>query len=146
VGQLLETQIIISNLNDFVYCPLSIYFHGLYGELEQIIFQRKQQMAGTEAHKSIDNDSYSTKLSIICGIEVYSQKYDIIGKIDIYDAETKTLTERKNKISHIYDGYVFQLYAEYFCMVEMGFEVNNIRFYSMSDNKVFNVDLPQDNL
>jgi CRISPR-associated protein Cas4 len=75
------------------------------------MFQRKQQLAGIEAHKSIDNDSYSTKLSVICGIEVYSQKYDLLGKIDIYDAKTKTLTERKNKISHIYDGYIFQLYA-----------------------------------
>ena len=27
----MEDLIIISNLNDFIFCPASIYFHKLYG-------------------------------------------------------------------------------------------------------------------
>ena len=43
------------------------------------------------------------------GIEVYSDIYRIIGKIDIYDRKKEALVERKNKITTIYDGYIFQL-------------------------------------
>jgi CRISPR-associated protein Cas4 len=128
-----------------VFCPLSIYFHGLYEDINKIVFQREAQLSGTKAHESIDKDFYSTKTSVMCGTEVYSQKYNLIGKIDIYDRDTKTLTERKNKISKFYDGYVFQLYAEYFCLTEMGFVVDTIRFYSMKDNKVYKTKKPEEN-
>ena len=53
------------------------------------------------------------------------------------------MTERKNKIIKIYDGYVFQIYAQYFGLSEMGYEVESMRFHSLSDNKNYNVELPQ---
>ena len=28
----MENPIIISNLNDFIFCPASIYFHNIYGQ------------------------------------------------------------------------------------------------------------------
>ena len=62
----------------------------------------------------------------------------------IIHKKTSTLTERKNKISTIYDGYVFQLYAQYFCMIEQGFTVKYLKLYSYSDNKSYSIKLPED--
>ncbi len=49
-----EEPIIISNLNDFIFCPVSIYFHSL-DEEENILSQDSYQLNGTNAHKSSDS-------------------------------------------------------------------------------------------
>ena len=141
----MDDAIIISNLNDFIFCPASIYFHNLYGSRSTITYQNSSQINGTNAHMAVDKGTYSTKRRVITALEVYSEKYNLVGKIDIYDAETKVLTERKRKIKTIYDGYIYQLYAQYFAMCEMGYEVEKLRFYSMEDNKVYPIKLPRDN-
>lgn len=139
----MEEVIIISYLNDFIYCPASIYFHKLYGKLDELIYQEKPQIEGKNAHKAIDRRTYSTSRNMYQGIEVYSCKYNIIGKIDLYDEDKKTLVERKNMVKKIYDGYVFQVYAEYFGLIEQGFQVNKIIIHSMKDNKSYNIKLPE---
>lgn len=52
------------------------------------------------------------------------------------------LTERKNKIVQIYDGYIFQLYAQYYGLTEMGYKVTKMRFHSIIDNKNYDIKLP----
>lgn len=37
----MDDLIIISNLNDFIFCPASIYFHKLYGSEDTIMYQSK---------------------------------------------------------------------------------------------------------
>lgn len=142
----MEETIIISYLNDFIYCPISIYFHKLYGKLDGMLYQGEKQIVGKEAHKTIDSKTYSSKKNILQGIEVFSSQYNIIGKIDIYDIEKKLLIERKNKVSKVYDGYVFQVYAEYFGLLEQGYEVTKIVIHSMQDNKNHEVKLPKDDI
>lgn len=93
---------------------------------------------------SIDEHSYSTKKNVLQGLEIFSVKYGLCGKIDIYDKEQKVLTERKKLIKVIYDGYVFQLYAQYHCLVEMGYEVEQIKLFSMNTNKSYPIALPKD--
>lgn len=104
----------ISNINDFIFCPASIYFHNLYGNEEKLMFQSKYQLDGTKAHETVDKGKYSTSAGIITSLDVYSEKYRIVGKIDIYDGNKKLLIERKKHVSQIFDGYIFQLYAQYF--------------------------------
>ena len=53
------------------------------------------------------------------------------------------LIERKKKIKIVYDGYIFQLYAQYFCLTEMGHEVHKMKLYSMDDNKSYFIPLPE---
>lgn len=142
----MENCIIISNLNDFIFCPASIYFHNLYGSQDILTYQNSCQINGTNAHEAVDNGNYSGRKSVMTAVEVYSEKYNLVGKIDIYDAGTKTLTERKRQIKTIYDGYVFQIYAQYFALTEMGYEVERLRFYSLVDNKVYPVKLPEDDV
>ncbi|OQB16056.1 MAG: hypothetical protein BWY15_00185 [Firmicutes bacterium ADurb.Bin193] len=140
----MENPILITELNDFIFCPLSIYFHRMYSELDRIIFQDSSQINGTNAHKSIDTREYSDKKSILLGISVYSEEWNLSGKIDVFDTETGTLIERKNRITTIYDGYVFQLYGQYFALTEMGYSVNHLKFYSMSNNKTYYIPLPHE--
>ena len=87
----MEEPILITWLNDYVFCPKSIYYHNLYGTPERIAFQEKKQIEGTKAHESIDSGSYSSRKEILCGISVYSEQYNLTGKIDIFDANTGTL-------------------------------------------------------
>ena len=109
----MDDIIIISHLNDFIFCPASIYFHKLYGGEDTLLYQSHYQIDGTKAHESIDSNRYSTRNSVLTSIEVYSEKYQVSGKIDIYDTDKKMLIERKKHLNKIYDGYIFQLYAQY---------------------------------
>lgn len=141
-----EEPIAISSLNDFVFCPVSIYFHSLETDEENLLGQDSYQLNGTAAHEKSDAGLYSCRKTVLQGISVYSEKYDLCGKIDTFDLEKGILTERKKKIKVIYDGYVFQLYAQYFSLNEMGYQVNEIRLYSMDDNKVYKIAKPAEDM
>ncbi len=140
-----EMPIIISHINDFIFCPVSIYFHSLEMDVEDILLKDSYQLNGTNAHEKSDLATYSTKKSVLQGISVYSYRYDVCGKIDVFDCDIGLLTERKKRIKEVYDGYVFQLYAQYFALIDMGYSVNKIRLYSMEDNKIYNISLPEKN-
>ena len=139
-----ENPILISNLNDFIFCPVSIYFHSLEEDAEKVLTQDSYQLNGSAAHEKVDSAAYSTRKSMLQGIPVYCEKYNLIGKIDTFDSAKGILTERKKKIKTVYDGYVFQLYAQYFALKEMGYTVRQMRLYSMDDNKVYPVEIPED--
>ncbi|MCB4761988.1 MAG: type V CRISPR-associated protein Cas4 [Sulfurovum sp.] len=142
----MESYIPISFLNDFIFCPRSIYFHQLYGRMESRLYQSRDQIDGKAAHKTIDTKTYTTSKKVLQSLEIYSKRYGLAGKIDTYDKSKQQLTERKKKIVHIYDGYVFQLYAQYYCLEEMGYEVKSIRLYSMDDNRVYPIQLPMEDI
>ena len=74
-------------------------------------------------------------------LDVYCEKYRLLGKIDIYDGKKKILRERKRQIKQVYDGYIFQLYGQYFSLIEMGYEVDKMELYSMIDNKKYPIEL-----
>jgi len=132
----------ISKLNDYLFCPRSIYFHFVYGNFSSRVFHEKEQRRGKISHENIDRQKYSTLKKYIQGLEVYSEKYGLIGKIDIYDQDEKVLIERKFKVKEIYKGYKFQLYAQYLCLKEMGKKVKSIFIHSLVDNKRTEIALP----
>lgn len=140
----MESYITLSFLNDFIFCPRSIYFHQLYSIYNDQYYKQKVQIAGTEAHATIDTKKYSSRSTVLQGIEVFSEKYNIVGKIDVFDKLTGRLTERKKNVKVIYDGYVFQVYAQYFALKEMGYAVKNIRIHDLTQNKNFEIPLPED--
>ena len=75
---------------------------------------------------------------------VMSEELGVMGKIDVFRKKEKKLIERKYQLKHIYQGQVYQLWAQYFCMVEMGYEVREIAFYEISTNKTIPISLPTD--
>jgi len=142
--QLMLQAIRISTLNDFIFCPKSIYFHDLYQKYEKITYQDTPQTEGTLAHSPIDSKKYSTAKDILQAKAIYSEEYGLIGKIDLFNINKGLLIERKKKIKKIYQGYVYQLYAQYFCMIEMGYDVKKIQLYSLDDNKSYDIELPNE--
>ena len=140
----MEPYLPISYLNDFIFCPRSIYFHQLYGRVNQRVYHTPAQTQGKAAHKAIDTQRYTTSKAVLQGMEVYSEKYRLGGKIDTYDSKKQLLVERKKKIKVLYDGYYYQLYAQYHCLTEMGYKVKKLKFYSMDDNKSYPVKKPED--
>lgn len=136
----------ITQLNDFIFCPYSIYLHNVYESLNDRQFHDVPQTKGRQAHETVDKGSYSTKANVITGMMVYSEQYALIGKIDQYfankDGNGGKLVERKRIIKTIYDGYKLQLYAQYFCLIEMGYQVDKLAFHSLTDNKTYPLPIP----
>ena len=141
----MEPYLPISFLNDFIFCPRSIYFHQLYGRISPRLYHGTDQTKGLAAHKSIDTKSYTTSTRVLQNHEVYSHTLNIAGKIDTYDIDKELLVERKKKIKVVYDGYIFQLYAQYHALTDMGYKVKKMKLYSMDDNKNYRIDLPSEN-
>lgn len=137
-----ENVILISQLNDFTFCPLSIYFHAGYEGVNKTLYQEVAQIQGSHAHKAIDSKTYSSRKNILQSIDVYSEEFNLRGKIDVFDIDSGLLVERKNQIKHVYDGYVFQVYGQYYALIEMGHKVNKIKLHSMIDNRNYEIKLP----
>ena len=138
----MDDLIQISQINDFIFCPASIYFHNLYGDTDVVLYQSEYQINGTAAHKNVDSGLYSSSKDILSGIDVFCERYGLKGKIDTFNIKTGILTERKNHITAIYDGQIFQLYGQYFSLLEMGYEVKKMAIHSIKDNRNYTVPLP----
>lgn len=95
VSIIMEDIILLTWLNDFIFCPISIYYHNIYGDSDRIAFQEDFQINGTAAHNSIEKGGYSTRKSVLCSMPVYSRKYGLLGKIDVFDTSRGKLVERK---------------------------------------------------
>ena len=114
--------------------------------MEKSIYQAKSQTEGLNAHKAIDNKDYTDKKTILQGINVYCSEFNLIEKIEIFNIEKGLKKKKKNKIIKIYDGYIYQLYAQYYALKEMGYDVKKIRFHSIKDNKNYDIKLPYENI
>ena len=138
----MEDYIQISKLNDFIFCPKSIYFHGVFESFSEKTYHDTPQTVGKIKHEIIENGEYSSLKHFLQGMDVYSEKYGLCGKIDIFDIKKGFLIERKYKIKKIYDGYRYQLYAQAFCLEELGYKVKGLYIHSLADNKRYKIDLP----
>jgi len=132
----------ISKLNDFIFCPYSVYLHSVYESFNQKTYHRTAQTVGKIAHEPVDSKTYTTSAHILQGVEVSSEIYGLIGKIDTFNVESGALVERKYKIKKIFDGYKYQLYAQMYCLREMGHVVKSLAIQSLSDNKRYKIPLP----
>ena len=70
---MMENPILISNINDFLFSPASIYFHNIFAEADTTMYQSSAQINGTAAHKTIDDKVYS-KSNVLQSIDVYSEE------------------------------------------------------------------------
>ena len=89
----MEELIPFTMLNDFIFCPASIYFHKMYDGVENLLFTGEKQIAGKALHKKIDDNTW-TQSDVICSQSFESRKYGLYGKIDKYYPKKKTLVMR----------------------------------------------------
>lgn len=142
----METYLQITQINDFIFCPRSIFFHNLFRDnFNSDTYRDVPQKTGLAAHAAIDSQRYSDRKNILQGVFVYSEKYDLLGRIDIFNTDTGELTERKYSITRVYDGFRYQLYAQLFAMTEMGYTVKSMKLHSSKDNKNYVIAMPTEN-
>ena len=127
----MEDNISISTLNDFIFCPYSIYLHNVYMETDEGLYHATPQTRG----KIIDSKKASNRADDLQSLSVMSEEYGLMGKIDIYKGKEQKLIERKYQLKNIYQGQIYQLWGQYLCMKEMGYDVKAIAFYEISTNR-----------
>lgn len=137
-----ESYVLISTLNDFIFCPYSIYLHNVYESTDESLYHATPQTQGRIAHETVDDKRSSTRKDVLQALPVYSEKDGLMGKIDVYKTREKFLIERKYQLRQIYQGQVYQLWAQMFCLQEMGYEVEHIAFYEISTKRTIPVNLP----
>lgn len=140
----MDSYIPISAINDFLYCPKSLYLHSIYSSFETAIYHDAPQTIGTIAHENVENGTYTTAKHILQGLSVVSNRLGIKGKIDLYDAQEHWVIERKYRVKQVYLGFIYQLYAQMYCLEEVGFLVEKLFIQSLSDNKRYEISLPTD--
>lgn len=94
------------------------------------------------AHASVDNKTASNRADDLLSLPVYSEEFGLMGKIDVYKRKEKKLIERKYQLKQIYQGQIYQLWAQMLCLQEMGYEVRSLAFYETSTNKMIPIAMP----
>lgn len=109
---------------------------------DEDIYHATPQTQGKTAHKGVDKKTSSNKKNEILSLPVFSDELQIMGKIDVFKKDEKILIERKYQLKQIFKGQIYQLWAQFFCMKEMGYEIEEIAFYEISTNKMHKIPLP----
>lgn len=138
----MDDYIQLSALNDFIFCPYSIYLHSVYMGADEELCKAGPQARGKAAHGGVDQKSGSTNAGDLFSLPVYSDSLGVSGRLDLYRKDSCTLVERKFRLRQVFRGQLYQIWAEYFCLVEMGYEVRRIAFYETSTNKMMPLELP----
>ena len=116
---MIDDYIAISTLNDFNFCPYSIYLHNVYMDTDEGLYHAIPQTRGKIAHQSIDTKKASNRKDDLQSFPVFSEKYRLMGKVDMFKKKEKLLIERKYQLKQIFQGQIYQLWAQYFCLLEM---------------------------
>lgn len=142
----MDNLIQISKINDFIFCPYSIYLHSIYENFSEKTYHDIPQSRGRIRHKNIDIGKYSTAAKFLQGAAIYSEEHGLIGKLDIYNKETQELIERKYRVKQIFEGYKYQLYAQKLCLEEQGLQVSRMLIHSLADNKRYEIIMSNDDI
>lgn len=132
----------ISTLNDFIFCPYSIYLHNVYMEADETMYHATPQIRGRASHETVDKKTASNRADDQLSLPVYSEEYGLMGKIDVYKRKERRLIERKYQLKQIFQGQIYQLWAQMLCLREMGYEVATLAFYEISTNKMIPIAMP----
>lgn len=57
----MDDYIQLSTLNDFIFCPYSIYLHSVYMESDGDLYKAAPQTKGTLVHQGVDEKKGSTR-------------------------------------------------------------------------------------
>ena len=101
----MEELIPISYINDFTFCPASIYFHGLIDGSDKMLYQSKYQIIGKsinlnqfkEEHFNIVDDRYL--LDIRYNKEYVNEHYPNISEEELKEIIWKDIKEINSKIA-----------------------------------------------
>lgn len=111
-------------------------------ESDESQYHAVPQTMGRIAHRTVDEKKTTNGMGDLVSVSVCSDEFRIFGKIDLYRYSTKTLIERKYRLKSIFRGQIYQLWAQFYCLREMGITVEKLAFYEISTNKMISIPLP----
>jgi CRISPR-associated exonuclease Cas4 len=119
VMQLEQDPILISALNEYVFCPRRCalkQIEGLWGD-------NQHTTAGTLLHNHADAPGYETigDVTVLRALPLYSDRYGLTGKADIvelHEGEPVPVEYKKGR-RRKFDNDEIQLCAQAFCLEEM---------------------------
>jgi len=103
----MDSYIPISTLNDFIFCPYSIYLHNVYMDTDEGMYHATPQIRGRMAHETVDKKTACNRKDCMLSFPVFSEKYKLMGKIDVYRSDKKLLIERKYQLKQIFQGHIY---------------------------------------
>lgn len=112
-------------------------------ESDESQYHAAPQTMGRIAHKTIDEKKTTNGKGDLVSVSVCSEELRLYGRIDLYRFSTKTLIERKFQLKNIFRGQIYQLWAQYYCLSEMGIKVEKLAFYEISTNKMIPINIPE---
>ena len=71
---MIDDYIAISTLNDFIFCPYSIYLHNVYMDTDEGLYHAIPQTRGKTAHQSIDwkyLNMLENTIVVLCKAKIY---------------------------------------------------------------------------
>lgn len=71
---MIDDYIAISTLNDFIFCPYSIYLHNVYMDTDEGLYHATPQTKGKIAHQSIDwkySNMLENTIVVLCKAKIY---------------------------------------------------------------------------
>jgi CRISPR-associated protein Cas4 len=81
---MIDDYIAISTLNDFIFCPYSIYLHNVYMDTDEGLYHAIPQTRGKIAHQSIDwkdLNMLDNTIVVLCKVKIYciilNLKFDV---------------------------------------------------------------------
>lgn len=80
-------------------------------ETDEGLYHATPQTRGKIAHETIDTKKASNRAGDLQSLPILSEKYKLMGKIDLYRSKDKKLIERKYQLKNIYQGQIYQLWA-----------------------------------
>ena len=83
--------LLISMLNDFIFCPYSIYLHNVYMDTDESMYHAVPQTRGKLSHESVDEKKASTHKDYLMSLPIYSERFHLMGKIDVFNLKDKKL-------------------------------------------------------
>lgn len=113
-------------------------------ETDDSVYKAEHLYKGSVIHRSIDEKTSDNRKEVLQAFLVYSERLGLVGKIDIFNAKTGELIERKTKVDRIYPSHIYQLWAQMFCLKEMGYKVTRLSLYDYTHNKKHNVEIPSE--
>lgn len=103
-------------------------------DADEGLYHATPQVRGKIAHQSVDNTTGNSCKEELLSLPVCSNKYKLYGKIDLLRVDKKLLIERKYKSTQLYKGQIYQLWAQYYCLLEMGYAIEYLAFYINKKN------------
>ena len=139
----MDGYVSFSELNDFLFCPQSLYLHTLYKNYKSNIYHDTPQADGKAAHETIDQNTYN-RAGWETGVWLCSPSHMIYGRCDLYNPSTGELVERKRTIKKVYEGQRMQAWAQAICLMDMQRSVTSITLHSLTDNVRHKLPIPDD--